>query len=302
MKKSRYLFSIFIILSVSIILLSTSYSKESGTLLNNKVTKETINNLEITYSKSNLISSNIDNFISIVNKNSHSITYQIELIKIDESEEDIYYQLDNNDIKFLNNTNIIYEEELSPYGTENDQITHRLNIIGNSNNKYIIAIKEVTTLKNIIKHDNNIYEKDNTYYYYGENPKNYIRYNNETYQILSLGDNLVKIISLNKELNSFNENTNYPTIQDIINTINDENANIDNINEYKTFLIDESYWLKDTYDYEQNYYYSRDNTIRTSYKNILHFQKEIKYINSNLKVEKGLGTKEEPYEVIYEGY
>ena len=298
MKNLRYYISLILILSASIILLSTSYSKESGILLNNSTTKEEINNIQITYSKTNIINPNEENYINIVNKNKHTVTYEIELLKKDDNTEEIYYQLDNNDIKVIKKNSVIIEEELSPYGTENDTITHRLNIQSNKNNKYIINIKETTRLNNIIKKDQT-YEKNNNYYYYGNKPNNYLLYENEIYQILGIENNKVKLISLRKELKEYEINNNYPTIQDILNSIK-EDISKESITEYETYLLDESYWLKDEYNYYSNYYYARDNTFKISNKNILHFTKEIKYIDGNIKVIKGSGTKEEPYEVEYE--
>lgn len=298
MKNIRYYLSLILILSASIILLSTSYSKESGILLNNEVTKEEIDNIIITYSKSNIISPNELNYINITNKNNHPVTYEIELLKKDNNTEEIYYELDNNDIKILKKNSVIIEEELSAYGTDNDTITHRINIQSNKNNKYVIRITETTHLANIIKKDQT-YNKNNNYYYYGTNPNNYIVYNKELYRILGIENNKIKLISSRKELNSYQEELNYPTINDILNSIND-NVSIYNINEYETYLLDESYWLEDNYNDYLNYYYSSKNEFKTSYKNILHFTKEVIYIDGNIKVEKGSGTQEEPYEVLYE--
>ena len=298
MKNIRYYLSLILILSASIILLSTSYSKESGILLNNEITKEEIDNILITYSKSNIISPNESNYINITNKNNHPITYQIELLKKDTNTEEIYYELDNNDIKILKKNSIIIEEELSAYGTDKDTITHRINIQSNKNNKYVIKITETTHLANVIKKDQ-VYENNNNYYYYGDEPNNYILINNKTYRILGIENNKIKLISNNNELKKYEEDNNYPTINDILNSIKEE-VNKYNINEYKTYLTDESYWLKDEYNPYMNYYFSSKNEIKTSYKNILHFTREIKYLDGNIKVEKGSGTKKEPYEVLYE--
>jgi len=296
MKNVSYFLSLFIIFIVSIVFLSTSYSKESGTLLNNSITKEEVDNIVITYSNTNLITSNSDNYISIVNKNNHPVSYQIELIKMDDSTEEIYYQLDNKDIKMLGKNNVILEEDLDSYGSDKDQVTHIINLSGSKSNKYIITLKESTIIKNVVSKDNNTYMKDGNIYYYGEDPNNYVLYNNELYRILGLENNVVKIISLNGELNTYQEDKSYPTLDDIYNTYKDD-VNIDNIGDNKSFINSESFWLKDSYDENSNYYYRKDNTIQVSNKDILHFNRETKYIKGYLKIEKGLGTIDEPYEV-----
>ena len=296
MKNVSYFLSLFIIFTVSIVFLSTSYSKESGTLLNNSITKEEVDNIVITYSNTNLITSNSDNYISIVNKNNHPVSYQIELIKMDDSTEEIYYQLDNKDIKMLGKNNVILEEDLDSYGSDKDQVTHIINLSGSKSNKYIITLKESTIIKNVVSKDNNTYMKDGNIYYYGEDPNNYVLYNNELYRILGLENNVVKIISLNGELNTYQEDKSYPTLSDIYNTYKDE-VNIDNISDNESFINSESFWLKDSYDDNSNYYYRKDNTIQVSNKDILHFNRETKYIKGYLKIEKGLGTIDEPYEV-----
>ena len=296
MKNVSYFLSLFIIFTVSIVFLSTSYSKESGTLLNNSITKEEVDNIVITYSNTNLITSNSDNYISIVNKNNHPVSYQIELIKMDDSTEEIYYQLDNKDIKMLGKNNVILEEDLDSYGSDKDQVTHIINLSGSKSNKYIITLKESTIIKNVVSKDNNTYMKDGNIYYYGEDPNNYVLYNNELYRILGLENNVVKILSLNGELNTYQEDKSYPTLSDIYNTYKDE-VNIDNISDNESFINSESFWLKDSYDENSNYYYRKDNTIQVSNKDILHFNRETKYIKGYLKIEKGLGTIDEPYEV-----
>lgn len=94
----------------------------------------------------------------------------------------------------------------------------------------ILNTEEIKTVGNT----DGLYEGNNEYIYKGENPNNYLKFNNKTWRIISIDKdtNMLKIINLNGDAKSLGENG----VSGIINDLNDEfdteNSSYENVKDY----------------------------------------------------------------------
>ena len=123
----RFCISIFVILSLTVVVLSATYSKDSGTSEYTSINKN-IDNLKVTFESGELLSiPKVDKLsldkvkgsnISIVNKNKDKVNVLIELNY--SGDEEVYYSIDNAEMKLIveNAKEVV---NLNAFGTEGDQ-------------------------------------------------------------------------------------------------------------------------------------------------------------------------------------
>lgn len=293
-------------MGVSVLLLGMSYSKESDNDSNLELNEYFDNNLRVVMSseyKDITVSDYLTLDVSVINRGDYDLTYNMNIIGQDLDE--LYYQIDDGEM-FKVESSLLYSDELSAYGTANDHNVHKLTIYNESNvDKTItINIKEnKDLLVDIIKNDSDVYlDMEDNYRYYGAMVNNYIKYDNYTYRIIGVINNRVKIISESKIANIHDiDNENYLSIYDYLKSFKNDVVTIDNVSNYDTWLNDiDSYWLFDT-DGDYNAYYVNNKKISSISKDTKIKIRTIEDLYIDYKVVLGDGSKNSPYEVVYEG-
>lgn len=302
MHNIKYFSSIFIILIMSIFFISLSYSKESTNIINNTLSDNN-DNLVITASLGTnfTLEDETTNNISIINHNVDNISYYI-ILKAYNNLDNIYISIDSNpEEKYLDE--IIYEGELSSYGTEGDYKYHDIKINAPEGTHFKIDVikKQIITLKDQIIKNSHVYKENNNYRYYGLNVNNYLTYNNKLYRIIGIIDNKVKLLSEQDYDSSYNTYLNYLSLEDYLKSFNNSIVTIDNSINYDSWLNTESpYWLQTPKDYINAYIYDNVSGIILTDKYYTYPNRTTTDIESNLLIINGLGTIDKPYEVSYE--
>jgi len=295
----RFYIILFLVFSLSAILLGITYSKESDIDINDILYEENTSEVKIVYSSENILTkdnSSLD--FSITNKSEEKLYYTIKLNNLNDASYN--YVLDNLENKYT--TDKIYTGVINSYGTDSDVVTHTLDIISDNDYKVKvdIVINKEQLLIETIKNSKDIYvDSDNNYRYYGENVNNYIDYDNSKYQIIGIINNKIKLISTNYVKSSYNKDNEYLELEDYLASFKNELIDKKDINKYKSWLCsDKNYWLSsdtktkgDLVDTEE---------ILTKNKKESYYERIIKDIDTNIYYIDGDGSIDSPYEVSYE--
>lgn len=298
--KKSYAFFLLIILGASVLLLSLSYAKESMKGKENKGESIEKADLRIVCSSTcTKVKTNEETTFAITNLMTEARTLALWISPINQ-EEEIKVFLNGNEQLNLQNP-ILWE--FSSFGEVNDFKNFTILIKSEKETEYNIKIEdyeEKNTLLNAIKIDDNIYQEKGNYYYYGENPSNYILYNDSLYQIIGIIEEDIKLISPVLGLGTYKEENNYATLKDYQKSFGKEDFVIEDALSYKSWMTGEKgFWLKDQ---ENNlaYYASKYDGIEKSVKYVDLYIREVVSIKKDTLLLKGEGTIENPYEVVYE--
>ena len=203
MSLARFYIPLLIILSLSILILSLSYSKESGnTAFEATVIKE--NNLKIVYANGidlknpvvklkDYMNANVYTF-SITNEGKNNNYYELDIICNDCYDNDYYYSIDGAEPILITNK-VLLEEDLEKYGSNNDHVTHSLRVFSSSkavnNMKYRIRTINKNSIEYYINKDNSVIIEDNKYIYKEDSISNYVLKDGELYRIENVKNDMV---------------------------------------------------------------------------------------------------------------
>ena len=205
--KKRFYISIFIILSLTVVVLSATYSKDSGTSEYTSISKE-VDNMKVTFENGELLSIdkvnklNVEELkgsnISIVNKNKTSTNALIDINYNGDAE--VYYSIDGAPIKLIDE-NAKEVVNLKPFGEVGDQILINVKVFSKKdiNDRVAIRVSSIQEdgLKYTMVNSNQVYKDgEGNYIYYGK-PNNYIKYNDSVYRIIGLINNKFKLVRFN---------------------------------------------------------------------------------------------------------
>ncbi len=300
----RIAFVLVCVMGASVLLLGLSYSKDSSDGSEVSLIESTNNNLKVVYSDSYsdiVVNDEIERDLSIVNLSDIDSNYFIYVEST--NYDDLYYVLDNG-VETKLNKRLIYNGEIKKLGTLNDQVSHKIKIInkGLKEVRVNFVVKEDNKLlvDRIINDDNVYIDTENNYRYYGEKVNNYIKYNNQMYQIVGFINNKIKLISVNMERENYNANDDYLSIFDYLRSLNNKDATIENANNYKSWLSNENdLWFLDTDGEDNAYYLSDTNAILLSSKLVDRNIKKVVNLYMDVTLVTGDGSIYNPYEVSY---
>lgn len=298
----RFYLSIFIILSLTIVVLSATYSKDSGTSEYTSINKD-IDNLKVTFEHGELLNIskvnklNIDELsgsnVSIVNKNKNRTNVLIELNYSGSNE--VYYSIDNNTMKpIIENAKEVVS--LNAFGTDGDQKIFNIKVFSLEETQEKVDVKIITLSETYLKfylvNNEQVYkDKDGNYIFYG-NPNNYIRYENELYRIIGLINDKFKIIRFNDSSEEYKEDNKYLQISDFLKTFNNREVDESNMDLFDSWLKEyNDFWFADGTVFV-------DNAINLE-KRGLHKGEEVIELDDNILLSAGDGTFNNPYEVKY---
>lgn len=298
----RFYISIFIILSLAVVVLSATYSKDSGTSEYTSFSKD-IDNLKVTFEHGELlavakvnklkIDKVLGSNVSVVNKNKNKINVLIELNY--SGNEEVYYSIDNSEMKLIgeNAKEVI---ALNEFGTEGDQKLFNIKVFSLNESKEKVMVRISTLDEQYFKftmvNNEQVYkDQAGNYVFYGK-PNNYILYENNLYRIIGLINNKFKLIRFNSVLEDFNENNNYLQISDYLKTFNNREVDESNMDLFDSWLKEyNNYWFKDGTVYI-------DNTLNTERLG-QHLGNEVVELSDYLLLNGGNGSINSPYEVKY---
>ena len=188
----RFYIVLLIILSLSILVLGLSYSKESGTNYYEGAS-ENINNLKIVYANSKKIQTpavSLKNYMdateypfSVTNESKNDSYYELDIICDDCYGNGYYYSIDG-----------ILEEDLMPYGKEKDHVTHSLRVFNPNkainNISYRIRKIKKDSFEYLINKDlNTVIDGDN--YKFKEGTNNYVMKDGILYRVSEIKNDMV---------------------------------------------------------------------------------------------------------------
>ena len=300
----RIAFVLVCVMGASVLLLGLSYSKDSSDGGEVSLIESTNNNLKVVYSDNYsdiVVNDEVERDLSIVNLSDIDSNYFIYVEST--NYDDLYYVLDNG-VETKLNKRLIYNGEIKKLGILNDQVSHKIKIInkGLKEVRVNFVVKEDNKLlvDRIINDDNVYIDTENNYRYYGEKVNNYIKYNNQMYQIVGFINNKIKLISVNMERENYNANDDYLSIFDYLRSLNNKDATIENANNYKSWLSNENdLWFLDTDGEDNAYYLSDTNAILLSSKLVDRNIKKVVNLYMDVTLVTGDGSIYNPYEVSY---
>lgn len=300
----KYYLVLILVLSVSVLLLGLSYSKDSS---NNKYTSEFESydhSLKISTSD-NIKEVKVEDFISrdigVINNGVVKATFVVEVLT--NSLDGLTYSINNGEVQKLDD-NIIYTQELDALGADNDNdfTSFNIKIYNNTSEAKVITLKiyqQANLLKDKIVISPNVYKDElDNYHYYGDEVNNYVKYNNILYRVVGLINNRIVLVEDEIKNSTYNPlEDDYLSIDDYLASFNDNNVNLNNVRNYHSWLTD-SYWLLNTYGDNEAYYLDNGLIGRKNKNNNLGARKIIKlYIDAEIIL--GDGSKNNPYEVVY---
>lgn len=304
MEKRIYII-LFCVLCISVVLLGFSFSKDSGTKDLSFLKENDNEEFRVVYSKSNEIDTINDSEITlaIINKSDSSNEFVVNLVENNNNVyNDVFYTI-NDGPEFKLSDNKIILGSLNKYGTDGDFDTFKLNIYTKNNVKYSfkidVSINDVFTLNDAINISDGVYiDVDDNIRYYGENPNNYIKYNDDIFRIVGIIDNKVKILSDSLGLGFYTDNSNYLSLNDYLRSYNNTNVDKDNVLDYNSWITSDSFWLVDL---EENsaYYCSDTFGVGKSTKYVNYNIRYVYTLDKDLVVSDGNGSESSPYEVTY---
>ena len=303
MSKKFYI-TTFLILSLTIILFSVSYSKDSGFVQYNNF--EIVNDgIKSIYENNNHYKvykvSKIDDYenlemgnINVINTSNKEVSFALQVECLDCLDK-VYYSSKEGEKELIKNY-VTYLSDLKKYGTDGDSIVLNMRFFSTEEYKDEIKVNivpvSVDSLGYKILSSNNTYYKDGKYIYYKND--NFIKYNDGIYRIISSSKNKVRIVNFGN-VEKYNDEYNYITVDDILNSFNQPNINLDNMNGYDSWIKEEGeFWIS-------NKKYYKDASIVNGNDDILVKSTNILDIDSYLLVNKGDGSRNNPYEVQNEG-
>lgn len=308
--KNKYYVVLFSALCLSALLLGFSYAKESGTNQETFLNQSKDENFKIVTSDSELNTNDTDGTdISIVNrsKKDANVILHLEEKESDSKKKhkDVYYQIDNGDIKKLTNEDIELGS-LTNYGTENDHQTYNIKITSKSEDPiyYTFEIKKEDrkSLYDIIASSNNVYEDENkNIRYYGVNVHNYIKYKGETYRIVGIFNDKLRLITSIKDESDYEvakSNGSLLTVDDYLRSFTTGFIDETSAKASSSWLREQQFWLKD----EKNngaYVASAKLGIYVDSYNKSHNNRYVTDIDGNGYILNGDGSENNPYEVSY---
>lgn len=308
--KNKYYVILFSALCLSALLLGFSYAKESGTNQETFLNQNKDENFKIVSSDSELNTNDTDGTdISIVNrsKKDANVILHLEEKESDSKKKhkDVYYQINNGDIKKLTNEDIELGS-LTNYGTENDHQTYNIKITSKSEEPiyYTFEIKKEDrkSLYDIIASSSNVYEDENkNVRYYGVNVNNYIKYKGETYRIVGIFNDKLRLITNIKDESDYDaakSNGSLLTVDDYLRSFTTNLIDEASAKTSSSWLREQQFWLND----EKNngaYVASAKLGIYVDSYSKSHNNRYVTDINGNGYILDGDGSENNPYEVSY---
>ncbi len=300
----RFYIVTFILLSLTIVLFSVSYSKDSGMVQYNDYQNK-VEGINTIYEKGNNMSvykvAKLDDYenletnnIRVTNTSNDEISYALQ-IECDDCLNKLYYSVEEGKKEIIKSY-VTYLGKLNKFGEDGDSLMLKLRLFSSEDYKKEVKINiisiDVNTLSYKILNSNGTYYKNGSYYYYANN--NYIKYNNEIYRIICSNNGTTKIVRFGIE-EKYNPDNKYISKEDIFNTFKEEDINDDNMNGYDSWIKEENnFWVSD------NKYYSNSSFVEGNEDTVVR-SSEVVQIKSSLLVSSGNGSMESPYEVTYEG-
>lgn len=301
MMSKRFYIEIFLILIVSIVLLGLSYSKDAGemrTLALNEKESDVVRVVSLNDMEMN--QDNPSNYFNVINKTQEGTKFVVKLIEKHGKSYHVSASVDGGKAYPVNNGTIM-EFSLKPYGSQGDQKSFNLFLsIDDADNTFDVVIEEVKILylKDVIMKDKQVYlDQDNDYRYYGNNVSNYIRYNNDTYRIIGVVDNQIRLISNIKEVKMY-ESGDYPSVIDFVRSLDEHNLDVSNSFGKTSWLSDSTYWLNDSNGLNA-YYVLKDSGLSSAEMTRSFYYRNIVNIDNKAVVVTGNGSLSSPYEVSY---
>ncbi len=221
----RFYLVLLIILSLSILVLSLSYSKESGkTYYENMVANK--DNLKIVYSNGNEIKGStmaLKNYMkveektySVTNEDKEESYYQLNVICDDCYNNGYYYSIDGAEPVELKER-VILEENLDGYGKEKDHVTHNLRVFSpdkvTSNVSFNITKIVKGSFEYYLDKDTNVIVNNSGYAYRNNAINNYVMNNGILYSVVEVKKDMViceaaqEIEDEKYQIFSFNKNS-----------------------------------------------------------------------------------------------
>ena len=305
----RFYVVLFSVLSISVVLLGFSFSKESGSNELSFLNEIESNDYRVVFSNGDVLNTvnNSSTELSLTNrKNEISDIYITLKEKDNNTYKNVFYKIDDGP------EHVLVEETiklgtLNGYGVDGDHQIFKIQVYTKDNSEYNFSIKVNSTdeendhtISNMIKNSNSVYtDNKGNIRYYGNDVNNYILYNGEVHRIIGIVDGKLKIISEIHALGVYDTSKGeYATLEDYLGTYNNSNVNINNILDYKSWINDRGFWLNDTAD-NQAYYASGTNGVGLYNKNVDFYLRYIYYLDSDSLVVAGDGSINHPYEVSY---
>lgn len=301
MKNKKFYFVIILIFSLSALLLGFSYSKESGTNNDALLISDNTSYYRIVYSEGSVLKTESmpSTLVSIINKSDSEVTYMVYLKNKEDNK--IYFSVDGAGEEVYDGGSIL-NVKLNKFGTDGDQVTFEISVRSDEGD-IKVPIEVVASgkkfISSYIKNSTQTYKKnDGSYYFYGKNANNYIKYKNKTYQIVGLFNDKVELLSIDSEIGPFNENESYLSAKEYINTFNNYEVNEDNASNYETWIsVTGSFWLSDVDEEDNACIVDSSGNVTTSSKSFNNYRRTVVEIDSNTPVVKGSGSITDPYEV-----
>ncbi len=297
----RYYFVTIIVLSLSVLLLGLSYSKEAGTNDNSLLIQQVNDNYRIVYSK-DIVNTLDDNSvdISLVNKKNSNVSYALLLTEIDNKiVKDVTYSFNNGEEKEVK-TNFIKIGNLKKFGTNGDYFGGTLTLKANNDYSFKLKIVEIdeTTLYDFVRLSEQVYtDNSGNNRFYGEEVNNYITYNNQLMRIVGSFGGTIKLISTEAGYINYDKGVKeYLNVNDYIASFNDGNVNIENSNLYVSWLTKDNYWLSGSQD--DLVYYAFEG-VKLGNRNLKKKARYIYELDGSTKIINGEGTLRNPLEVSY---
>ncbi len=300
----KYYLVLILVLSVSVLLLGLSYSKDSSNNIYTSEFESYDHSLKISTSD-NIKEVKVEDFISrdigVINNGVVKATFVVEVLT--NSLDGLTYSINNGEVQKLDD-NIIYTQELDALGADNDNdfTSFNIKIYNNTSEAKVVTLKiyqQANLLKDKIVISPNVYKDElDNYHYYGDEVNNYVKYNNILYRIVGLMNNRIVLVEDEIKNSTYNPlEDDYLSIDDYLASFNDNNVNLNNVRNYHSWLTD-SYWLLNTYGDNEAYYLDNGLIVRKNKNNNLGARKIIKlYIDAEIIL--GDGSKNNPYEVVY---
>lgn len=306
----RFYVVLFSVLCLSVVLLGFSFAKESGTIDTSFLHEEKASEYRIVYSNGNILNTvnNKSTLISFTNKKNESTDIYIKLEEKNKLEyKNVFYKI-NDGTEHLLVDDLIKLGSFDAYGYDGDNQVYKLDVYTKDDAKYNFVIKianseekkSINNIVNAIKKDNSVYtDKKGNIRYYGESANNYILYNGKVHRIIGVVGDKVKIISEIQGLGVYDTSKGeYATLEDYLCTYNNSEVNTTNVLQYKSWINDRGFWLKDT-DGNKAYYGSASNGLGLYNKNVDFYLRYVYYLDGKSLVVSGNGTSSKPYEVSY---
>ena len=298
----RFYIEMFVIMIVSIVLLGLSYSKETGEM-KELVLHETVSDQfrVVTLNDSVMNAENPSNYFNVVNKTQNETKYVVRLVEKNGKSYQVSASIDGGKASTITDGKIM-EFTLKPYGSQGDQKGFSLFLsINDSSESFDVVVEEVKInfLKDVIMNDKQVYVDSNYHYhYYGKNVQNYIRYDNQVYRIIGLGEEKIRLLSDTQGTTMY-QTGDSPTLEDYLGSLDNHVVSLNDAYGKTSWMSETSdYWLNDA-DNLNAYYVIKDRGLSTAEMSRTFYYRKVISMEANAIIVKGNGTVESPYEVSY---